>query len=290
MVQNVKFVKELQLSEHFKLSEFACPISNTVKYSPELIAMLELFFKNCSAIKKIYITSGYRTPDYSVKVGGSKTDAHTYGIACDAVFYDNKGNLIPSKYIACYAAELGFGGIGVMSTAIHLDVRHLGGYLNSKWWGDETTGYSLSKNGVTFNSYYGLDKNTVHNRLGISEVKTETKESEEMRYYKLKDVPSNYRTAIDKVLKVGALNGKGGSGEDTIIDLGEDTLRKFVADERMGVYDYCRTVGDVPQEFRPAVDELVAKGKLKGYSGSGDNRVIKMHLETLRALIINERK
>lgn len=164
-----------KLSTHFSLHEFLCSASKTVKYSTELITMLEKVFTKCPNIGKAIIESGYRTPDYSVKVGGSKSDAHTVGIAADIVWYDKNNKKIAPKYIACIAQELGFGGIGVMKTSIHLDVRHLGGYTNKKWWGDETKNYSLSKNGTNFYKYYNLTQEEVYKILGITTaVKTTT--------------------------------------------------------------------------------------------------------------------
>ena len=174
LVHSITYNKNIQLSKHFALSEFKCPESKTVKYSDELISMLEKIFTKCPAIKKGIITSGYRTPAYSVKVGGTKTDAHTYGIACDIIFYDKANKVISPKYIACICQEIGFGGIGVMNNSIHLDVRHLGGYANKKWWGDETKNYSLSANRKDFYGYYKLSKDTVYTVLGIK-VKTKKK-------------------------------------------------------------------------------------------------------------------
>lgn len=166
-IKTVNYTKDIKLSAHFSLHEFKCPASATIKYSEELIAMLEKIFNKCPNISKGIITSGYRTPAYSIKVGGSKTDAHTCGLACDIIFYDKNNKVIAPKYIACIAQELGFGGIGVMNSSIHLDIRHLGGYTNKKWWGDETTGYSLSANGKDFYGYYKLNKGTVYSVLGI---------------------------------------------------------------------------------------------------------------------------
>ena len=231
MVQTIKFKKDIQLSDHFKLSEFKCPTSNEVKFSSELVAMLEKFFNNCSRIHKVFITSGYRTPKYSVTVGGSKNDAHTYGIAADAVFYNNEGNLIPPKYIACYAEELGFGGIGTMQTAIHLDVRHLGGYLNKLWHGDEVSGYSLSANGKSFYQFFGLTKDEVYKRLGVST--NAGKEENEMRFERVKNLPEWAKPTIKKLIDRGIINGKGGSGDDLVIDLSEDAVRTIIITERM---------------------------------------------------------
>ena len=60
----------VQLSPHFRVREFACSGTDTVLIDEELIALLERLYAylGCS---KIIITSGYRSPAYDKKVGGS---------------------------------------------------------------------------------------------------------------------------------------------------------------------------------------------------------------------------
>lgn len=63
------------------------------------------------------------------------------------------------------------------------------------------------------------------------------KEEPEMRFELLKDVKSEfYRPTVEKLLKRGVLQGKGGSGEETVIDLGEDAVRLLVILDRAGVF------------------------------------------------------
>lgn len=63
------------------------------------------------------------------------------------------------------------------------------------------------------------------------------KEDGEMRYEKLKDVKSKeYRATLDKLLAKGIIKGKGGSGEETVIDLGEDVVRLLVMLDRAGIW------------------------------------------------------
>ncbi len=60
----------------------------------------------------------------------------------------------------------------------------------------------------------------------------------EVRYEKLKDIQSPYyRPTVEKLLEKGVLQGKGGSGEETVIDLGEDAIRLLVVLDRTGVFD-----------------------------------------------------
>lgn len=62
-------------------------------------------------------------------------------------------------------------------------------------------------------------------------------EEEEMRFEKLKDVTSaTYRATLDKLVEKGIIQGKGGSGEDLILDLGEDSIRVLVYLDRQGVF------------------------------------------------------
>jgi hypothetical protein len=162
-IKTETYTKDRQLSKHFALHEFKCKESNTIKYSEETVALLEKIFSLYSKISKAIITSGYRTPEYSVKVGGTKDDGHTVGIAVDVKWYDKQNHIIPPKYIACVAQDIGFTGIGIMSNSIHLDTRTTENYKNGKWWGDETNG----KNNITdFYSYTGLSREEADKVLG----------------------------------------------------------------------------------------------------------------------------
>lgn len=130
-----------QLSQHFNVQEFKCKCGKThdIIIDNTLVDRLERLYKlaDCS---RITITSGYRCPTHSRNVGGSASDAHTVGIAADIMCYDKRDKLINPWLIAAYAEQAGFSGIGVMSTALHVDVRNSSNYKNSHWFGDETTG------------------------------------------------------------------------------------------------------------------------------------------------------
>lgn len=63
-------------------------------------------------------------------------------------------------------------------------------------------------------------------------------EEKEMRYEKLGDVREPYyRPTVEKLLKLGLLHGKGGEGDETVLDLGEDALRLLVVLDRAGLFD-----------------------------------------------------
>lgn len=63
-------------------------------------------------------------------------------------------------------------------------------------------------------------------------------EATQMRYERLKDVKSeDYRPTLEKLLQRGYLRGKSGSGDDIVIDLGEDAIRILVILDRAGFFE-----------------------------------------------------
>lgn len=158
-------VGNISLSEHFHLKEFLSknvqngfPYCDEILISHDLIDYLEQIFSHFNCTKAI-ICDGYREPgSYCQAIGGMSKDAHACGIAADVIFYNEDG-IIPGEFICCYAEDLGMGGIGFMGRSVHLDVRHLGGYKNSHWWGDETT----NRNNITsWWDYFNIDKNEIY--------------------------------------------------------------------------------------------------------------------------------
>lgn len=66
---------------------------------------------------------------------------------------------------------------------------------------------------------------------------SEGKEEAEMRYAKLKDVKDQeFRATLDKLIAKSVVRGKGGNGEETVIDLGEDAIRLLVMLDRAGIF------------------------------------------------------
>lgn len=55
-------------------------------------------------------------------------------------------------------------------------------------------------------------------------------------YYYLRDVPKAYRPTMDELVSNGILKGKGGSGDDLILDMSEDAVRVLVLISRTGVF------------------------------------------------------
>ena len=129
----------MKLSEHFDAIEFNCNCGKAANISELLIKRLEQIFKLMDA-KVIIITSGYRCPNCSVKVGGYRNDAHTKGMAVDIKVQRQDGTWYTAEDIAEVAERVGFGGVGLMNGACHVDTRDTEPYLNKHWFGDERNG------------------------------------------------------------------------------------------------------------------------------------------------------
>lgn len=73
----------------------------------------------------------------------------------------------------------------------------------------------------------------------LTEIPNDSEKGErtEMRYEKLGDVTSEtYRATLDKLVERGIIKGREGSGEDLVIDLGEDAVRLLVYLDRAGAF------------------------------------------------------
>lgn len=110
---------DLKLSEHFKVSEFFCNDgSPVVLIDEELVEFLEAVRIRFG--KPVIVNSGYRTPSYNAKIGGSKLSQHMFGTAAD-IYVEG----VSSAEIADYLDSLMpiSGGIGIYKSFVHVDVR-----------------------------------------------------------------------------------------------------------------------------------------------------------------------
>lgn len=102
--------------KYFTKQEMECKCGCGMLPTPQFMGRLETLRIRYG--KPIQITSGARCPVYNVKVGGSANSKHTIGEAAD-ILCDSHSKYILTKL----AIELGFGGIGIAKTFIHLDIR-----------------------------------------------------------------------------------------------------------------------------------------------------------------------
>lgn len=118
-------MNNIQVSKNFKLREFQCKDgSQLVKVDSQLLNKLQQLR---DLIKKpIIITSGYRAPAYNKRVGGASGSQHLLGKAADI-----KVSGISQNQLAKLAEQVGFNGIGIYKTFVHVDVR----FRKARWNG-----------------------------------------------------------------------------------------------------------------------------------------------------------
>jgi len=98
---------------------------------------------------------------------------------------------------------------------------------STQWLMSDVNLCSLAKaEAKTIADYYGLQK---------------IKEETEMRYKTLADLKADsnsrfYLPTVEKLIAKGYLNGKGGTGDDLILDFSEDSIRILVTLDRAGAY------------------------------------------------------
>ena len=129
---------------------------------------------------------------------------------CEEFGWDPLQDGVILSHAECYKRGLG---------SNHGDPEHL--------WDALGTGYSMD----TFRAAVAAK---VHEDDG--------KEEAEMRYNTLADLKADkynapyYLPTVEKLMAKGILRGKGGEGDGTILDLGEDAVRVLVTLDRAGVY------------------------------------------------------
>ena len=103
--------------KYFSRDEFKCSETGNNEIQDEFIHALDKLRESCGF--PFAITSGYRDPSHSVEAKKEKAGQQTLGIAADiAVSGGSQRFIIVSK-----ALELGFSGIGVARTFVHVDTR-----------------------------------------------------------------------------------------------------------------------------------------------------------------------
>jgi uncharacterized protein YcbK (DUF882 family) len=109
-----------RVSPHFKISEFAQKDGRCDKIliDSELVEVLEDVRTHFNA--PVIINSGYRTPEYNKKIGGTKNSQHTKGTAADirvkGVPASKVQQYLKNKYQDKY-------GIGSYRKFTHIDTR-----------------------------------------------------------------------------------------------------------------------------------------------------------------------
>ncbi len=102
---------------HFSDKEVDCGCGCKKTVAPELLARLEAL--RALVDRPLPVTSGARCTTHNREVGGKQHSWHLKGLAVDIACSD--GNMRVD--ILRNAGKLGFNGIGIAKTFIHLDLR-----------------------------------------------------------------------------------------------------------------------------------------------------------------------
>lgn len=114
--------------------------------------------------------------------------------------------------------------------------------IDNKWYYFDSEGYMVSNEWRTGSSdgkmyYLGSDGAMVINKTVIIDENGALVPNGNF-YHLIKEVIySVYKNTLDKLISKGILKGKGGSGENLIIDLSEEAVRLLVIQDRAGLFD-----------------------------------------------------
>ena len=104
--------------KYFKLAEFNCQVTGDNKMEPEFLEKLDLLRAGCGF--PFVIVSGYRHPlEHPIEATKGVPGTHAQGIAADIQVTSGAQRYLIVKQ----ALALGFTGIGVSKTFVHVDTR-----------------------------------------------------------------------------------------------------------------------------------------------------------------------
>ena len=199
---------DLQLSPHFRLSEFASKDgSDKVLVDDALVDLLEQIRE--AAGGAVTINSAYRSPAHNAAVGGVSSSQHLYGRAADIVV-EGASPLLVGQMAEHYLDRRG--GIGVYQTFTHVDTRT----IRSRW--DQRSGHQ-----VVVGGWSGWEAEKV------------------ITYRTLAEVPASYQPTIRKLMEAGALLGSSdtdpNSLEDNVLNIDETYCRVMTTLDRLGLLE-----------------------------------------------------
>ena len=103
--------------DYFTKEEFACQYTGENEISDRLLLKLDLLRARCGF--PFDITSGYRSVDHPIEAKKETPGTHAQGIAADI-----KATSASQRYdIVKQALALGFTGIGIAKSFVHVDTR-----------------------------------------------------------------------------------------------------------------------------------------------------------------------
>ena len=108
----------MKLSKNFDRSEAECPCCKEFLLVPDFITRLQLLRDQYG--KPMVINSWYRCRKHNRAIKGSTGSKHLEGIAVDV----KVGNSTDRRMLVDLAVMIGFNGIGIAETFVHLDTRN----------------------------------------------------------------------------------------------------------------------------------------------------------------------
>jgi uncharacterized protein YcbK (DUF882 family) len=116
----------MNLTEHFKDTELECPCCGELDFDSWFLERLQMLRYKME--RPLALTSAFRCKEHNDKVDGSPTSQHLIGKAIDI---DTSSFTSAELYqLIKHSYDVGFRGIGVAKTFIHLDCRE----SKSKLW------------------------------------------------------------------------------------------------------------------------------------------------------------
>jgi zinc D-Ala-D-Ala carboxypeptidase len=103
--------------KYFKLEDFDCQETGVNGINVEFVSKLDELREACGF--PFIITSGYRDPSHSIEAKKSKPGTHAQGIAADIKVTGGAQRMA----VVEHAVKLGFTGIGVAKSFVHVDIR-----------------------------------------------------------------------------------------------------------------------------------------------------------------------
>tara|TARA_R110000751_G_scaffold21418_4_gene61488 strand:- start:2 stop:349 length:348 start_codon:yes stop_codon:yes gene_type:complete len=103
--------------QYFDIKDFDCTETGNNSMQPFFLEKLDELRHRCGF--PFIVTSGYRDPLHSIEARKTKPGSHAQGIAADIRIHGGSEGYV----IIQEAMKMGFTGIGVAKTFIHLDTR-----------------------------------------------------------------------------------------------------------------------------------------------------------------------
>jgi len=117
-LKSTKVFIRIKMFKYFTLEEFACQETGENEIKEEFVTSLDALRAECGF--PFRITSGYRSPRHSIEAKKPNGPGqHATGCAADIAVNNGAHRFT----IVANALKLGFSGIGIAKTFVHVDIR-----------------------------------------------------------------------------------------------------------------------------------------------------------------------